>query len=72
MSRKEAIRKGNYQALIGGLGEKGILVRSAERETLLEEAPEAYKDVDEVVNVVEQVGLNSKVARMRPMGVVKG
>jgi len=72
MSRKEAIRKGNYGTLMDSLGEKGILVRSAERETLLEEAPEAYKDVDEVVHVVEELGLNRKVARMRPMGVVKG
>jgi len=65
MSRKEAIRKGNYGTLMDSLGEKGILVRSAERETLLEEAPEAYKDVDEVVHVVEELGLNRKVARMR-------
>jgi len=43
MSRKEAIRKGNYGTLMDSLGEKGILVRSAERETLLEEAPKPIK-----------------------------
>jgi tRNA-splicing ligase RtcB len=72
MSRKEAVRKGDYNALVKRLGDNGILVKSAEHETLLEEAPEAYKNVDEVVEVVETIGLNKKVARMKPMGVVKG
>lgn len=39
---------------------------------LAEEAPQAYKDVDEVVGVVHQAGLASKVARFRPVAVIKG
>jgi len=71
MSRKEAIRKGNYGTLMDSLGEKGILVRSAERETLLEEAPEAYKDVDEVVHVVEEWA-KQESSKDETYGVVKG
>ncbi|WP_018962957.1 RtcB family protein [Coprothermobacter platensis] len=72
MSRKEAVRRGDYNVLISHLNEQGILLKSTDRETALEEAPEAYKNVDEVVDVVEKVGLNKKVAQMCPMGVVKG
>ncbi|MCX5692340.1 MAG: RtcB family protein [Candidatus Omnitrophica bacterium] len=50
----------------------GIIVRAKTRTTLVEEAPEAYKDVSEVVNVVHGAGLSTKVARMRPLGVIKG
>ncbi len=54
------------------LENKGILVRSASMRTLLEESPEAYKDIDEVVRVSHEVGIGNLVARLRPMGVVKG
>ncbi|MCX5687811.1 MAG: RtcB family protein [Candidatus Omnitrophica bacterium] len=50
----------------------GIIVRAKIRATLAEEAPEAYKDVTEIVNVVHGAGLSTKVARMRPLGVIKG
>jgi len=50
----------------------GIIVRAKARTTLAEEAPEAYKDVNEVVSVVHSAGLSVKVARMRPLGVIKG
>ncbi len=50
----------------------GIIVRAKTRSTLAEEAPEAYKDVSEVVDVVHGAGLSTKVARMRPLGVIKG
>jgi tRNA-splicing ligase RtcB len=50
----------------------GIVVRSASSRGLAEEAPEAYKDVDRVVEVVERAGLAARVARLRPLGVVKG
>jgi tRNA-splicing ligase RtcB len=50
----------------------GILVRSESRDGILEELPEAYKDVDEVIEVVHGAGLARKVARLRPMGVIKG
>jgi tRNA-splicing ligase RtcB len=50
----------------------GILLRSESRDGILEELPEAYKNVDEVIEVVHHAGLAAKVARLRPMGVIKG
>jgi tRNA-splicing ligase RtcB len=47
-------------------------VRSESREGIVEEIPEAYKDVDAVIEVVHQAGLAKKAARLRPMGVIKG
>jgi tRNA-splicing ligase RtcB len=54
------------------LEECGIVVRSETRDGILEELPEAYKNVDEVIEVVHDAGLARKVARLRPMGVIKG
>jgi tRNA-splicing ligase RtcB len=54
------------------LEDKGIVVRSQSTSLLAEEAPYAYKDVREVVDVVDAVGLARKVARLRPLGVLKG
>jgi tRNA-splicing ligase RtcB len=72
MSRAAAVRKYSANQLLADLEKKGILVRSASRKGLVEEAPGAYKDVREVVDVVHNSGLAKKVARMRPLGVVKG
>ncbi len=47
-------------------------MRSTGRSTLKEEMPEAYKDVTEVVNVVHGAGISKKVAKLRPIGVIKG
>ncbi len=58
--------------IAGRLAAKGITVRAVEASTLAEEAPEAYKDVADVVRVVDGAGLSYRVARMRPLGVVKG
>lgn len=72
MSRT-AVRKGkDARAEQRKLEELGILVRSETRDGILEELPEAYKDVDEVIEVVHGAGLARKVARLRPMGVIKG
>ena len=54
------------------LEEQGIVVRAASTALLAEEAPYAYKDVAEVVAVVEAAGLSRRVARLRPLGVLKG
>jgi tRNA-splicing ligase RtcB len=54
------------------LERQGILIRSETRNGILEEVPEAYKDVDEVIETVQRAGLARKVARLRPMGVIKG
>jgi len=72
MSRKAAIRKAKGRSIKKELGEKGIFVRYEGRTTLAEEMPEAYKSVDAVVSVMHEAGITRKVARLRPMGVVKG
>ena len=71
-SRHEAIRTVDLDQLLKELREKGIEVRATGRNTIVEEAPSAYKDIDQVVDVVEGSGLSNRVARMRPLCVVKG
>ncbi|MCM8768189.1 MAG: RtcB family protein [Candidatus Omnitrophica bacterium] len=72
MSRHEAIRQSRGRSIADELASQGILVRAASRSGLAEEMPKAYKDVDEVVAVVEGAGLSRKVARMTPLAVMKG
>ncbi len=72
MSRSAARRKHEYNELVGGLRGRGILVRASSRDTVVEESPDAYKDVDKVVEVTHNLGLAFKVVRMVPIGVVKG
>ncbi len=72
MSRHQAIRQAKGRAIWRELADKGIIVKSSGRETLAEEMPEAYKDVSNVVNVVHNAGISRKVARLRPIGVIKG
>ena len=70
---RTAVRKGkNAPEEQRKLEQNGILVRSESRDGILEELPEAYKNVDEVIDVVHKAGLAKKVARLRPMGVIKG
>jgi len=71
-SRSEAIRTIDFSELMRSLEKKGIVVRATGKKTIVEEAPSAYKDVEEVVRVVHKAGISKKVARMRPLGVVKG
>jgi tRNA-splicing ligase RtcB len=54
------------------LAASGILIRAAGRATVAEEISEAYKDVMDVVNVVEQAGIGKIVAKLRPLAVIKG
>ena len=72
MSRRAAKRKIRGQELQQELAEKGIVVRGGSMAGLAEEAPAAYKDVDRVVNVVHSTGIARKVARVLPLGVIKG
>ncbi|HUR64272.1 MAG TPA: RtcB family protein, partial [Candidatus Thermoplasmatota archaeon] len=73
MSRSEASRTWKGEELLRLLWERdGIRVRAATPEVAAEEAPEAYKDVSQVVDSVELAGLARKACRMRPVGVVKG
>jgi tRNA-splicing ligase RtcB len=72
LSRTKALKMAKGRQLQRELEEQGIMVRSADRRTLAEEMPEAYKDVEEVVDVLQGAGIAKKVAKMRPLGVVKG
>ena len=72
MSRHAAKKAARGRDLLGELAERGVLVRSAGRATVAEEMPEAYKDVADVVDVVQQAGIGHVVARLKPMAVVKG
>jgi tRNA-splicing ligase RtcB len=72
MSRHQAIRKAKGRSIWKEMEDKGIIVRSAGRETLAEEMSEAYKDISNVVDVVHTAGISTKVARLRPIGVIKG
>ncbi len=72
MSRHQAKRVAKGRAITRELEDRGIVVRSAGRATILEEISEAYKDVTEVVDVVHNAGISKKVAKLVPMGVIKG
>ncbi|WP_148882050.1 RtcB family protein [Thermococcus aciditolerans] len=72
LSRKAATRQYRGDRLRNELARQGIYIRAASLRVVAEEAPGAYKSVDNVVNVVHQAGIANLVARMRPMGVAKG
>ena len=72
MSRRQAKKHARGRKLYEELQEKGVVVMAAGNATVAEEMPEAYKDVADVVDVVHRAGISSKVAQLRPMGVVKG
>lgn len=72
MSRTAAIKEAGGRRIDKELEAKGIIARAQSRRGLAEEQPLAYKNVDEVVDVVDRAGLSKKVARMRPIGVIKG
>ncbi len=72
MSRTRAVRHAEGRRIDKELLARGVVARSRSRRGLAEEHPDAYKDVNDVVDVVHTAGLSRKVARMRPVGVIKG
>jgi len=72
MSRGAAIRAAKGRSIEKELRDSGIIVRARGRTGLAEEQPAAYKDVSVVVDAVEAAGISRKVARLRPIGVIKG
>lgn len=72
LSRAAASRQYPYSVVRHDLQERGIILESASRKGVVEEAPAAYKDVDMVAEVSHLVGIASKVVRLRPIAVVKG
>ena len=72
LSRNQAVKMAKGRSIHRELEDSGIFVQSRGKRTLKEEMPEAYKDVTHVVDVVHEVGLAKKVARLKPLGVIKG
>jgi len=72
MSRGAAIRAYPFEKVKQDLESKGIILESASKKGVVEEAPWAYKDVDAVVDVSDKIGIATKVVRFTPMAVVKG
>lgn len=72
MSRHAALRLQHGKELQKELAKRNIIVNTPGVRHLSEEAPYAYKDIDEVVNIVEQAGIAKRVARLRPLIVIKG
>jgi tRNA-splicing ligase RtcB len=72
MSRHEAKRNVRGDQLRANLESEGIHIRAGSMAGLAEEAPQAYKDVDQVVEAVVGGGIARKVARLRPLAVIKG
>lgn len=72
MGRKAAVRALAGRDIAAELRQRGIVVRAQDRGLLAEEASQAYKDVADVVSVCHAAGISRRVARTRPIGVVKG
>jgi tRNA-splicing ligase RtcB len=71
-SRGHAKRQAKGHAVFKELEARGVIVMAAGAATIAEEMPEAYKDVADVVNVVHEAGIATRVAQLRPIGVIKG
>ncbi len=71
-SRGSAVRRLKGKDVKKDLNDKGIEVETGNVNSLSQEAPEVYKDIDEVVRVVDELGISKKVAKLKPLGVVKG
>lgn len=71
-SRAKSRRQLSYTDVLDNLNRKGISIRVASPKLVMEEAPESYKDVTEVVNTCHDAGISKKVVKLRPVAVVKG
>jgi tRNA-splicing ligase RtcB len=72
MSRSKARRNYTEEDVKKSLNDKGIFIKALTRDGVVEETPQAYKDVDSVVNVSHDLGIATKVAKLVPIGVIKG
>ncbi len=72
MSRHQALKQKKGEEVKEELHKKNIEVKSGSMKGLAEEMPGAYKDIDEVVNVVDELGISKKIARLKPLVVIKG
>lgn len=71
-SRNKTRRTLAYEDVLANLEQKGISIRVASPKLVMEEAPEAYKDVDNVVDTCHQAGISRKIVKLRPIAVIKG
>lgn len=62
----------SYETVLDGLREKGISIRVASPKLVMEEAPESYKDVTEVVNTCHNADISRRAVKLRPIAVIKG
>ncbi len=72
LSRTAAVKAARGRHIDRELAARGVVARATGRDALAEEMPEAYKDVKDVVDVVHRFGISTRVARLRPLGVIKG
>lgn len=72
LSRMQAKRHFDYNQIVQELKEKGIYLKSKSRTTAVEEAPGAYKDIEDVIKSVNKSNISIRVARLKPIGVLKG
>jgi tRNA-splicing ligase RtcB len=71
-SRTQALKQCQGRDLFGEMRERGVTLMAGGWRTVAEEMPEAYKNIHSVVDAIERAGISTKVARLRPVGVVKG
>ncbi len=72
MSRHEATRKWRGEAIFNMLKQRGIYAHPASWKVMAEESPDAYKNIDDVIRITDGAGISKKVAKLLPLGVVKG
>jgi len=72
MSRSRAKKVSKGRSIRKEMADRNVIVMATGKGTLHEEIPEAYKDIDSVVEVVHEAGLSRKVARLRAVGCIKG
>lgn len=72
MSRSQALREEEANTIINSLNKKGIKIKAESKKTIVEESPDAYKDVQDVVDVLHEEGISTKVVKLRPIAVMKG
>ena len=72
LSRAAAKKRFRYGEVISKMRQKGIIVKSTTKTSVVEEVPEAYKDIDEVVRVTHELKISKLIVRLRPLAVIKG
>lgn len=72
MSRSKSRRNLDFQEVLNKLQQNGISIRVASPKLVMEEAPESYKNVTDVVNTCHDAGISKKCVQLRPIAVIKG